>query len=195
MFHSLTKLSGGVHQAAPLHVGDTGPSLPCCAGLARSGAQPSLSPGTSGRPPLTVLFPDPCLLLAPQGQPRAEGRSIQTACRHPPTSAAAPSRTPTARSTSPPTGACPTSTRHGALTARAMQEGKQGPWRGTGASSRDTKKEHTDQSQEPPRAAEIEAAPAEAHTAPCRRVLWSLRGRKSPDTHPIPSATGGPASG
>lgn len=67
---------GGAHQAALLHVGTR---LPCCAGLARSGAQPSLSPGTSGRPPLTVLFPDPCLLLAPQGQPRAEGQSERPA--------------------------------------------------------------------------------------------------------------------
>lgn len=39
-----------------------------------------------------------------------------------------------------PPGACPTSTRHGALAARVIQEGQQGPWRGTGASSRDTRK-------------------------------------------------------
>ncbi|XP_032281475.1 uncharacterized protein LOC116645435 [Phoca vitulina] len=40
-------------------------------------------------------------------------------------------------------GACPTNTSHGVLTARAMQEGKQGPWQGKGASSKGHKKRST----------------------------------------------------
>lgn len=39
-----------------------------------------------------------------------------------------------------PPGICPGNPRHGALTARAVQEGEQGPRRGTGASRRDTRK-------------------------------------------------------
>lgn len=123
--HPLTKLSGGAHQAALLRVGDTRRSLPCCLDSHRAGHSPPYLLAQLG------AHLSQCSFQLRRANPTQ--RDVQL------NGLLAPSNLSSGSITHPdsplhdfPPGACPTNASHGVLTVRAMREGKQGAWWGTG---------------------------------------------------------------